>query len=579
MMKKILYGLSVIIVLTLSGCGPKDEPQEKQDFYIQTRSLSWFTDQIVVQKSATMKSDQNIVMTAQANGRVGDILIKEWDTMKEGQIAIKLNDDVAQYGIALKRAKAAVSAAQLQYQNVKVWLEKNISDSQMNIQRNQTLLETAKNAGIQSIKNAEQQVNSADTRLEGMKSQFSAEKDKLENLFQTVLDFWDEVLWFSETNQYSTQDYHYLISAKDPNKKAQAKQQLSKLFATRDKVVQLQEQWLTNELLLNNLVIIQWSYTHISDFLIQMIEVINVSVDGDNLPQAKLDGFIATINAQKANTQQLLATFNAYKAQVEWILSDTTDLTKNTLKSSAQVGLASTKIQTKKNLKDAQLALKNANSTYTIALKSKNTQLSLLANAITQAQIAYENVAAQYAKLTVKSPIAWTIGQVMVDKGQEVGMWTPLFTISNETEQLVDIAVSANEHKYLTIDDIANITYEGEQYTGKVHAISSVASRNGLYTVSIAISSTIQLLGGVADIQIPVHVDGLWLPINMITIVGDNIGYIWSYDDAILQQHTVELGEIRGDNVQIINQLTGAILIISDISNFEPEKYQLVEKN
>lgn len=579
MMKKILYGLSVIIVLTLSGCGPKDEPQEKQDFYIQTRSLSWFTDQIVVQKSATMKSDQNIVMTAQANGRVGDILIKEWDTVKEGQIAIKLNDDVAQYGIALKRAKAAVSAAQLQYQNVKVWLEKNISDSQMNIQRNQTLLETAKNAGIQSIKNAEQQVNSADTRLEGMKSQFSAEKDKLENLFQTVLDFWDEVLWFSETNQYSTQDYHYLISAKDPNKKAQAKQQLSKLFATRDKVVQLQEQWLTNELLLNNLVIIQWSYTHISDFLIQMIEVINVSVDGDNLPQAKLDGFIATINAQKANTQQLLATFNAYKAQVEWILSDTTDLTKNTLKSSAQVGLASTKIQTKKNLKDAQLALKNANSTYTIALKSKNTQLSLLANAITQAQIAYENVAAQYAKLTVKSPIAWTIGQVMVDKGQEVGMWTPLFTISNETEQLVDIAVSANEHKYLTIDDIAHITYEGEQYTGKVHAISSVASRNGLYTVSIAISSTIQLLGGVADIQIPVHVDGLWLPINMITIVGDNIGYIWSYDDAILQQHTVELGEIRGDNVQIINQLTGAILIISDISNFEPEKYQLVEKN
>lgn len=579
MMKKILYGLSVIIVLTLSGCGPKDEPQEKQDFYIQTRSLSWFTDQIVVQKSATMKSDQNIVMTAQANGRVGDILIKEWDTVKEGQIAIKLNDDVAQYGIALKRAKAAVSAAQLQYQNVKVWLEKNISDSQMNIQRNQILLETAKNAGIQSIKNAEQQVNSADTRLEGMKSQFSAEKDKLENLFQTVLDFWDEVLWFSETNQYSTQDYHYLISAKDPNKKAQAKQQLSKLFATRDKVVQLQEQWLTNELLLNNLVIIQWSYTHISDFLIQMIEVINVSVDGDNLPQAKLDGFIATINAQKANTQQLLATFNAYKAQVEWILSDTTDLTKNTLKSSAQVGLASTKIQTKKNLKDAQLALKNANSTYTIALKSKNTQLSLLANAITQAQIAYENVAAQYAKLTVKSPIAWTIGQVMVDKGQEVGMWTPLFTISNETEQLVDIAVSANEHKYLTIDDIAHITYEGEQYTGKVHAISSVASRNGLYTVSIAISSTIQLLGGVADIQIPVHVDGLWLPINMITIVGDNIGYIWSYDDAILQQHTVELGEIRGDNVQIINQLTGAILIISDISNFEPEKYQLVEKN
>ncbi len=43
-------------------------------------------------------------------------------------------------------------------------------------------------------------------------------------------------------------------------------------------------------------------------------------------------------------------------------------------------------------------------------------------------------------------------------------------------------------------------------------------------------------------------------------------------------KHSVELGEIWGDNVKILNSLTGTVLITSDIENFDKNQYQLVER-
>ncbi len=39
-MKKIVYVLSIVVLLTLSGCGLKDEGIQKQNFYIQTKGIS-----------------------------------------------------------------------------------------------------------------------------------------------------------------------------------------------------------------------------------------------------------------------------------------------------------------------------------------------------------------------------------------------------------------------------------------------------------------------------------------------------------------------------------------------------------
>ncbi len=192
------------------------------------------------------------------------------------------------------------------------------------------------------------------------------------------------------------------------------------------------------------------------------------------------------------------------------------------MEESAKIGYETTKIKTEKNIFDANIAVKNAEKTYATAVETQTAQLQLLATSIRQAEIAYQDAQTLYGKLTIKSPISGVIGNIMVDKGQEVRMGMPMFSISNETEQLIDVYVSANEYKYLKIDDVAHINYDKKMYTGAVHSISSVASSNGLYKVKVAVKSDVQLLGGVANICIPVKVDGLRLPVNMVTIVGEN---------------------------------------------------------
>lgn len=579
-MKKSLFLVPLLGgSILLAGCGPQEEVKQKEDFYIKTQAISGFTNQIVVQKSAKLESDQNIMVTAQANGRVNKILVKDGDTVKEWQIIVQLKDDVANYGLAVQRAKTALNSARLQYKNAKIALGKGVADSKLNVERSKNTLLTAKDAGVQSIKHAEQNLNSAGTKLATMKKQFDGQKTKLLNVFQSVIDFSDKLLGVTTSNEYYSQWFQHLLSAKDTNIKVEAKTQLRNLISLQTKIQNLKTTNLSNQELLDALSIMQDAYNKIDTFLLKMIDMMNASVDGVRLPMSQINSIIKTINEQKkVNQTSLWASFEPYKAQVNAILWDASNPGKNTLQESAKIGYETTKIQTEKNIFDANLAVKNAEKTYTTAVQTQTTQLQLLATNIKQAEIAYQDALTFYGKLTIKSPINGVVGNILVDKWQEIRMGTPMFSISNEVEQLLDIYVSSNEYKYLKIDALAKIKYDDKIYTGTVNSISSVASRNGLYKVKIAVKSDTQLLGGVADIVIPVEVDGLWLPVNMVTIVGENVGYIRSYDNKKLVKHTVELGEIWGNNVKILNTLTGNILITSDLENYEPEKYTLMIK-
>ncbi len=578
-MKKILLISIFFVLLVLSGCDSNQEAVKKKDFYIQTRPLSGFTNQIVVEKSATLNSDQNIMVTAQANGRAGEILVKDGDAVTEGQVVVKLKDDVANYWLAVQRAKTALDSARIQYKNAKIALGKWISDSQLNMERSKNTLLSVQDASKEAIKNAKQNLNSAGTKLNILKQQFNGEKTKILNVYQSVIDFSDKILWVTTNNEHLSQNFQYLLSAKNPSLKTQAKDNLRRLMNLQRDLQNIQTENLSNQELLAQLKTIQGAYNQVDVFLLQMIDVMYASVDGAKFPKVKIDGIIGNINTHKGMNQKSLAAFNAYKAQVEWVLADSSNPGKNTLEESAKIWYETTKIKTQKNIFDANIAVKNAEKTYTTAIETQTTQLQLLATNIRQAEIAYQDAQTLYWKLTIKSPISGVVGNIMIDKGQEIRMGTPIFSISNETEQLIDIYVSTNEYKYLKIDDKAQITYNNQTYTGFVHSIANIASRNGLYKVKIAVKGDVKLLWGVADIVIPVKVNGLRLPLNMVTIIGENKGYVWWYDNNVAIKHIVDLWEVWGDSVKILSALTGEVLITSDIENFDDNLYQLVVKN
>jgi len=51
--------------------------------------------------------------------------------VKTGQPIIKLNDDIAQYGLQLERAKNAYDRSLLTYQQAKISLDKSVSDAEL----------------------------------------------------------------------------------------------------------------------------------------------------------------------------------------------------------------------------------------------------------------------------------------------------------------------------------------------------------------------------------------------------------------------------------------------------------------
>ncbi len=145
------------------------------------------------------------MVTAQAHGRVGKILVKDGEVVKEGQVIIKLKDDVANYGLAVQRAKTALDSARLQYKNAKIALGKGVADSKLNVERSKNTLFSAKSAGQEALKNAEQTMNSAGTKLNVLKQQFDGEKTKVLNVFQTVIEFSDKLLGVTTANEHYSQ--------------------------------------------------------------------------------------------------------------------------------------------------------------------------------------------------------------------------------------------------------------------------------------------------------------------------------------------------------------------------------------
>ncbi len=71
----------------------------------QTKTLADVTHQLMLEKPGKIVSTQDILVTAQANGKVAKILAKAGDSVKGGQPIVQLADTVASYKLQVERAK------------------------------------------------------------------------------------------------------------------------------------------------------------------------------------------------------------------------------------------------------------------------------------------------------------------------------------------------------------------------------------------------------------------------------------------------------------------------------------------
>lgn len=572
-MKKNTLILFILWLLVLSWCGKSTTDENKQDFQITTQYISDFSSWASISKPWKIVGSQEITVTAQANGRVGSIPADEWDEVKTWQPVIKLNDDIAQYWLQLERAKNGYDRSFLTYQQTKITLDKVVSDTELALLQAENSYNTSQQSVEQSMKKARFDLDNSGMSADSLKLQLPVEKNNILNLLQNILHQSDTILWITDKYKTYNDTYEIYLWAKDTSQRTKTESELLSLYKIKDQVSNLSIQISTVEDIDNQSAILGNAYSQASTFLDDMRDVLINTVSSTQLSQSAIDWLKSTIDWQKSSLQIANSTFVAYRKQVE---SSTSSWSVDIAKQNAQIQYDTVRINSENTLFNTELALKNAKINYDTAIKNRESQLSLLENAMVDSQLSYQNSQITYAKLSVRSPIDGTIWTILVDKWQEIWIWTPLFTVVSSSDQMVEVYVTAEENKYLTIDQDILVKYNEETISWKIKSISSVANQSMLYKVIILLDKPVSLVGEVVTVILPIKVTNVLLPLNAVNVLEENSGFIYILKKNQPLKYNISLGKIQWDMIEIVSPLSPAMEVItSDISNYDKEKFNL----
>ncbi len=142
---------------------------EKQAFFIETKLWKDFSGKTVLEKTGKIVSQEDISVSALANGKVKKVHVKEGDKIKKGAVLVSLEDDVASYWLNLEKSKLWIESAEIDYRTQKVNLDKAISDASIAIEKAKNNLSNTKKLGDQAIEQSELALKKSKTDLSDTK--------------------------------------------------------------------------------------------------------------------------------------------------------------------------------------------------------------------------------------------------------------------------------------------------------------------------------------------------------------------------------------------------------------------------
>lgn len=563
------------LLLILSGCWNNSE-DNKQDFFVDMFSFNSMDQGVFISKPGRVLGSQDVVVSSQVSGRIKSIEKKDWDNVSWEQLIISIADTVANYWLQVQRAKSAISRASLQKQQTQVSLEKSINDVSTALDVAKNNYNVSKLTTEQSLKKAELDFSSANAQSDGIYLQFDLERNNALNVIDTILNQMDTYLWV--TDEYKSINIYYepYLWGNDIWSKANAKKYVEDLYLLRKKISELPANTQDAKVVMSGISMIEQWYNKSNLLLDTMKIVLTNSIVTNVLTQQMIDWYRARVDGLLGSLQWAKTSLSAYRRQVNSLLTQWSSGFVEVAKSQAQIGYDMARINSHNTIYSTEVWVKNAETSYNSLLKNNDIQLGMANNAIQDANITYQDALSRFNNLTVEAPIPWVIWNVSVDVWQEVGPWTPLFTVSNNNQQTVEVYVTAEERWYLSFDQSVKISYGWLDFTWYIFSVSSVADKNTLYKVVVGFDDTVSLLGGIASVKLPVSLPFQVLPINVITPVNENKWFIWIYNGTGIQRQTVILWRVWDSYVEIYSWIfNGMKIITTDVSYFDPSKFSL----
>ncbi len=138
---------------------------EKQDFFIETKLWKDFWWSAVLEKTGKVVSQEDVTVSALANGKIKTIHVKEWQKIKKWAKLVSLEDSVASYWLSVEKSTLWIESAEIDYNTQKVNLEKNITDASIAVQKAKNSITDTKNIWTQNVAQAQLTLNKSRTDL------------------------------------------------------------------------------------------------------------------------------------------------------------------------------------------------------------------------------------------------------------------------------------------------------------------------------------------------------------------------------------------------------------------------------
>jgi multidrug efflux pump subunit AcrA (membrane-fusion protein) len=600
LMTKKFSILIVVCILILSWCGrPTTESTiitEKQPFFITIAPQESLKKAYALKKTWKLASSSEITVTAQIWGRVVSLNKGIWDKVQKGESVIQLQENSGVYNFGAQKASVAITQAQINYEQTMLSLEKAIQDTKFGIEQ---AMNQANNASLNK------EVSAANLQLQSSRENYEKAKFDYETKLiadeQTILNFSqtaknllvdvqltydsviveaDKILWVTTLRQTNNDAFENLLGARNTTTKFTAQDELRKVI--------LEQQRLNMFLLENDTTYLVWSLDELVTYmrwLQPMLTAIDtmlqysitwptysesqLAIHQNTIDwlQSQVQGQISALTAQINTMQTFLRTYKEGQAS----LAKAVNLTEQSYKT-AQANLQTTENNAIVQVSSLQNTLENT-------LKNKETTQRALENSIRQAQISYNEANFQLEKLRASAPIAGSITDILVDVGQDIAPWTPLYTMSSIWEKEIEITLTQEEATTLTSNTPLKILFWTKTIDGVLSQISQTPTAGVSYKAIVTTQSNEIPAGSLVDVIIEQATDYLVIPLNRVQLLSTKEGQITLRNGTALETKRVELGKLKWSQIEIITPIIEDI-VISDIKQYDPEKHTIeIKKN
>lgn len=451
--------------------------------------------------------------------------------------------------------------------------------------------------------------------IEDFKSNLLREYDSLILVMDDSLDFSDEILGITPINKTKNDRYEMFLWVKDREQLFVTENTFRELKRLRESTtlsdIQINAQsWdFSQEYLLSVLTTILSSYDLVQELLINLELTLNNSTQSVwSLGETEINAFIWSINGYQSQVQGNRSALINFRNSVRSFLSTYEDSEASILKSielqerdiailkkdreiqsrnldswevNAETSLEKTLINIEKSVEDLESQIDIARNNIDNAIKTRAVTLKSLQNAIIEARIWYSSSAKELGKLTISSPINGTISDVFIDRGQEVFSGTQLVSIVSDKTPEIEISFSSEEQALVRDGQKVYVEVGNEKISWTIYAISDVADENLNYKATVVFKSGTNLIWNLVSVDVPIETNKMLVPINILTTQGWEIATVKTLSGSTFSDVRMRMWEVFWEYVEIVScakECRNLNIITSDVSNFDENKFTIVEK-